>query len=355
MIDCAYQFSICWIVCSWFFWLFHQSSVPYNAIDSTTASWICQTNPGISLWVFVKPLIWILAVYALLILSLIYDINFNWLSSQTPSHLVAFLLKILFSLPTLILVSRCYLLSRWQCDLENSTVFVLEVSYVTALVLPHSKTVVTTVHKVWTISVTDVPKAINPRSSANDKDVTVRLFSIIVSNTPLIYIRKKMGETDDPWEMPVSISLSLLSYLLMTNWISRSVKKDLVYATRSLSISRLIICVGSCSFKTWSNAPLTFINKAPASISYNHVSCTLCINIAIESIADCSFCVLIWTGWNLVYASQNWESCSAMTFLNILQIQFRKLITRYDLTRSKSFFPSFSNNIPQAFFYEFGW
>ncbi len=84
---------------------------------------------------------------------------------------MASLLNIIFSFPTLILVSRSCLLNCWRCDLENSTASVLDVSYVTAFVTPHSKTVLATVFKVRAIFLTEVPEAINPKSSTNDRDV----------------------------------------------------------------------------------------------------------------------------------------------------------------------------------------
>lgn len=55
-------------------------------------------------------------------------------------------------------------------------------------------------------------KAINPKLSTNNKDITTRLFSATMSNTPLIYIKKRTDNTGDPYNgIPVSIFLCLLS------------------------------------------------------------------------------------------------------------------------------------------------
>lgn len=83
-------------------------------------------------------------------------------------------------------MSHNCLLNRWRCDLENSTAPVLGVSYVTAFAVPHSKTFVNTVSRVWAIFLTEVTEAMNSRSSTNDREVTNGLTSVTVLETPLI-------------------------------------------------------------------------------------------------------------------------------------------------------------------------
>ena len=123
VIDLAWRLSICWIVYSWIFWPFHHSFAPYYTVDYIIDSWIRQTRLGIKPYVFVKLLIWILAIRALVGLSLIWDVNFSWVSSQTPIHCVASLLNKIFSMPTLIFVFGSCLLSRCWWDLEKKYSF----------------------------------------------------------------------------------------------------------------------------------------------------------------------------------------------------------------------------------------
>ena len=67
------------------------------------------------------------------------------------------------------------------------------------------------------ISLTELPEAINPKSSINDKNINIELISFMTTNTPLIYIIKKMGNIGDPYKMSDSISLYLVSCPMITN------------------------------------------------------------------------------------------------------------------------------------------
>lgn len=155
------------MVCSWFFWPFHQSSTPYNAVYYTTDNWIRWTSPGKNPHVCCNPLIWISAARSLLILSLMWEVKLDWLSSQIPNHRLASLLIMIFSLPNLIwpLVTACSVVSGVFRRKKKQP---LPLMY--RRLLPHS-TVLATFSRIFTISFTELPEAINPRSSIEDKDV----------------------------------------------------------------------------------------------------------------------------------------------------------------------------------------
>ncbi len=67
-------------------------------------------------------------------------------------------------------------------------------------------------------------------------------------------MRKRIGNTREPWGIPVTISRCLLSCLSITSCTFRSVKKEPVKFTRLLSMSSSIIRLRSCLFTKWSKA-----------------------------------------------------------------------------------------------------
>lgn len=86
----------------------------------------------------------------------------------------------------LILVFCISLFSYYWYNLENNTASVFDISYVTVFERPDSKTDFAPISKVFTISRTKVPEDINPKSSSNDIDVTVEVFSTTTLKTALI-------------------------------------------------------------------------------------------------------------------------------------------------------------------------
>ena len=121
------------------------------------------------------------------------------------------------------------------------------------------------------ISFTELPKAIKPKSSTKDRDVTKALVSNILLKTPLMYIKKKMSDIGELWGssfyfpffiiMPINDKL----YLLICQKRTRQV-------TKSPSIPSSIIRVRSCPFEIWSNTPFTSIKSADASFFSSHFS-----------------------------------------------------------------------------------
>lgn len=109
--------------------------------------------------------------------------------------------------------------ASWICRTSPGTspwVRVKPLIWITAFAVPNSKTVVATVSRVRAIYLTEVPEAMNPRSSTNDRDVMNGLTSITVLKTPLIQIKKRTGKTGDPCGIPFSICVSSLLCPSMT-------------------------------------------------------------------------------------------------------------------------------------------
>ena len=236
-----------------------------------------------------KSLIWILAIWALFIFLLIYAINFNWLSSYTLNYQMASLLKRIFLSPIWILVFCSWQFSHYLWDLKNSIAFVFVILYVIAFVLSHCNTVLVTISKIRATFLTKDFIAMNPRLSINKRAVTKRQNSKTKSKNLLMYIRKRIDEAEDLYEILVSISFFLFSCLSIIIYIFRSVKKNLVYATKFPLISSLIIYPKSWFLKTWSNVPLRSINWIPASFFSFLNSYTLYTKINIILIINLSF------------------------------------------------------------------
>lgn len=92
---------------------------------------------------------------------------------------------------------------------------------------------------------TDNPKAMNPRLSTNEKAITKRRNSETKSKTLLIYIKKRIGKTEDLYKIPISFSVSLISCLLIIIRNFRLVRKDLVYTTKFMLIPSSIMYLKS--------------------------------------------------------------------------------------------------------------
>ncbi len=83
--------------------------------------------------------------------------------------------------------------------------------------LPYSNITLATFSRSFTTFSIELPEAINPKSSTNDKDVTSGLISDTLSKTPLIYIKNRISDIGEPCGIPISISLFLFLYLLIIN------------------------------------------------------------------------------------------------------------------------------------------
>lgn len=104
-----------------------------------------------------------------------------------------------------------------------------------------------------------VLKAINLKFFSNDKDEIAGLFSFTMSNITPIFIKNRIDNASNSYEMSMCIFFFLLSYALMTNWIFQLLRKDFDYATKSQSISRSIMHFKNWFFEIWSNMLLTSI------------------------------------------------------------------------------------------------
>lgn len=144
----------------------------------------------------------------------------------------------------------------------------------------------------------------NPKSSIKDRNVTEGLVLETLLKTPLIYIRKRIRETGEPYRIPISTSLFSLACLSITSCTFRFVKNKLVPVKRSLSISSSIIHVKSYFFKTWLNTPLTSIKSVVASFFSSHLSCTIWTYVATTSIANLSLSPPIYPRCSLEYFMQ---------------------------------------------------
>ncbi len=123
-------------------------------------------------------------------------------------------------------------------------------------------------------------------SSSKDIDVTEKLSSDTLLKTPLIYIKRSISYIGRHCGIPVSIILSWLSYLSITNCILQFDKKDSVQVTRSSLFSSSIISFRSCLFETWSNAPFTSIKRRKVNFRSSHSFGTIWTSVTIASIAD---------------------------------------------------------------------
>ena len=233
----------------------------------------------------------------------------------------------MFSALILILTSAICLFNRWQYNLEKSIASVLSISYVIALYFPYSSTTLATLSRALASSFTKYPEAIKPKSSTNDKNVTSGLDSATLSNTPLIYIRKNIGETGDPCGISVSISHFLLLCPSITSWIFQPVEKNCVHQTISPSIPSSVILSTCFVLETWSKAPFIFIKKAATSFFSAQHFWTLCIRDANASIAHYCFWTSIWLKQSLEKTSQNSDNISAITFSTTFLKQLRRLMT----------------------------
>lgn len=144
--------------------------------------------------------------------------------------------------------------------------FIFDISYVIAFSIPQSKTIFVTFWRLYTMLLTEVLNTINPKSLINDKDITNGQASITISKTWLRSIKKRISKTDNPWEIPISPSLFLFSYLSMISWTFQFDKKNFVYLIKFLSMFKSSIFLGSSILETWSNTPFTSINNTLTNI-----------------------------------------------------------------------------------------
>lgn len=82
-----------------------------------------------------------------------------------------------------------------------------------------------TFSRVFTRSFTKLSKAINPKSSTKNSNMTEKLVFDTLLMTLLIYIKKNKFDIRESCRTTVSIFFSLLSCLLMTNCIFCLVKE----------------------------------------------------------------------------------------------------------------------------------
>lgn len=87
----------------------------------------------------------------------------------------------------------------------------------------------------------DLPATKNPRSSINNKQVISHTYFSISKNIPLMYIRKKMGDTGNPCGILVftlHLCLMNLSNISCTHLL---IRKDYAYPIKSLLILKSAI------------------------------------------------------------------------------------------------------------------
>ncbi len=111
----------------------------------------------------------------------------------------------------------------------------------TALFVPQSKVIFFAFSNGFLIFSMDLPATKNPRSSINDRQVISGTRLSISKNTPLMYIRKRMGDTGDLCGILVSTLHLGLMNLSITSSTLLLVRKDCVHPIRSSLIPRSAI------------------------------------------------------------------------------------------------------------------
>lgn len=99
-------------------------------------------------------------------------------------------------------------------------------------------------------SSTELPLTRNPKSSINETEDIFGDVAVTASNNPLIYIRNRIGDTGEPYEIPVSTSLSRFLCSSKTILTLLSVKNDWVQPIKSLSIPNYLICCPNFNLET---------------------------------------------------------------------------------------------------------
>lgn len=113
--------------------------------------------------------------------------------------------------------------------------------YRTALSVPWFKVIFSTLSSNFLILSIDLPAIRNPRSSINKRQITFGTCISISTNSPLIYIRKKIEDTSNPYDILVAIlHLGFMNPLIISSTYV-SIRKDCIHLIRLSSISRLAI------------------------------------------------------------------------------------------------------------------
>ena len=102
--------------------------------------------------------------------------------------------------PILSLLISAIFINKFFFTIMNNTVFIFSTSKLIALRILSSMTTSLISCRIATISFISFP-IINPRSSIKNRLIIWGIFSSTLSNTPLIYIRKRIGDIKKPYEI----------------------------------------------------------------------------------------------------------------------------------------------------------
>ena len=161
----------------------------------------------------------------------------------------------------------------------------------------------------------------------NEKDTISGSSFSTCSKILLIYIKNKIGDTGDLWEISVSTSFLGLLWLFIISWSFGFVRNNFVQQIRSLSIFNSSIWAINWVFEIWLKASFISINNVTANIFLVHLCSTLYTNDATTSIAYLSFWASIWSWCSFKKFFDSCDNYSVITFFTSLLIQLSKLIT----------------------------
>ena len=119
-----------------------------------------------------------------------------------PSYFIILILNLIFLLSILSLLFSASLISEFFFTVMNSIVSVFLISKLTVFRTPYSITILLTFYRTFTTSFI-LLSIMNPRLSIKDRQVIWGIFSFTSLNTPLIYIKKRIGDTGELCGIPV--------------------------------------------------------------------------------------------------------------------------------------------------------
>ena len=127
------------------------------------------------------------------------------------SYLIILILNLISLLPILNLLSLINLINKFFFIIINSIAFVFLISKLTIFRTSYSIIILLIFCRIFITSFI-LPSIMNFRLFIKDRQVIWGIFSFTFLNTPLIYIKKRIGDTGEPYGISIFIIISGFIY-----------------------------------------------------------------------------------------------------------------------------------------------